>query len=128
MLSSVVVPLKKPDALAQFQTLGQLVDAADGIPEGEILDAIIKHLREAERLRAAGDESALLRHLASAGTLCSRWVYEVWNLPKRHSCPLPKAGQSVAVIAASLYIGGGALAHSAIAAAGCLGCLATAVL
>lgn len=67
-------------------TLGALVDIGRAVPDGQVIDRMIHHFREVDRLRQAGiGGPAMIRQLIVIGVLVGRAVFDVLGVPKSRS-------------------------------------------
>lgn len=73
--------------LPPTQTLGGLVDFADGVPRDLVLVLLPRYFSKLEELiqhdgAGGGDEAEVKRNLVVAGTLINRALFEVFDLPQ----------------------------------------------
>ena len=86
-----MISLSQRRAWPHLKTLGQLVNFAYAVPEGEIIPRLINHRREIEWL-ASGDGGTLLRYLIVIGALADRGAFDLHNVPANYLNVIVPAG------------------------------------
>ena len=63
-------------------TIGDLIDLADSVPAGQVVQLLPVFFRKVEELSRGNDRAGFHRHLIVLGALLNRVIVELCDLPK----------------------------------------------
>jgi hypothetical protein len=63
-------------------TIGDLIDLADSVPAGQVVQLLPVFFRKVEELSRGNDRAEFHRHLIVLGALLNRAIFELCDLPK----------------------------------------------